>query len=73
MSQKKFQTSYPYTGTMQEFYYLAIPHAVCYGFEILTQCESPCHPFLIFKTRFLQPPGMTINNACMQSASILNA
>ena len=29
------------------------PHAVCYGFEILTECESPRHPFQIFKTRFV--------------------
>ena len=27
------------------------PHSVCYGFEILIKCDSPRHPFQIFKTR----------------------
>ena len=39
--------------------------SVCYGFEILRKCESPRHPFRIFKSRFLQAPELTIyDNAC---------
>ena len=49
------------------------PHAVCYGFEILTECESPRHPFQIFKTRFVKPPGVIIyDNACSLHRYCLN-
>ena len=49
------------------------PHSVCYGFEMLTECESPCHPFQIFKTRFSKPPGMIIyDNACSLHQYCLN-
>ena len=39
-------------------------HGVCYGFEILKLCESPKHPFSIFKTRFWTPPKMIIYDNC---------
>ncbi len=35
-------------------------HGVCYGFEVLRECESPRHPFQIFKTRFSKPPSKII-------------
>ena len=35
-------------------------HGVCYGFEVLQTCESPKHPFQIFKTRFPHPPLIII-------------
>ena len=41
------------------------PHAICYGFEVLKECESPRHPFQIFKTRFPKPPKIVVyDNAC---------
>ena len=46
---------------------------MCYGFEILQQCESPRHPFQIFKTRFLKPPRAIIyDNACSLHQYCLN-
>ena len=41
------------------------PHTICYGFEVLKECESPRHPFQIFKTSFLKPPKIIVyDNAC---------
>lgn len=41
------------------------PHGICYGFEAMTECESPKVPFAIFKTRFPKAPDVIIyDNAC---------
>ena len=48
-------------------------HGVCYGFELLRSCESPKHPFGIFKTRFAHPPELIIyDNACRLHVYCLN-
>ena len=48
-------------------------HGVCYGFEVLQPCESPKHPFQIFKTRFPRPPLLIIyDNACRLHVYCLN-
>ena len=48
-------------------------HGVCYGFEILQKCESPRHPFRIFKSRFNQAPELIIyDNACRLHIYSLN-
>ena len=48
-------------------------HGVYYGFEVLQTCESPKHPFQIFKTRFPHLPLIIIyDNACCLYVSCLN-
>ena len=48
-------------------------HGVCYGFEILQKCESPQHPFRIFKSRFIEAPELIIyDNACRLHIYSLN-
>ena len=40
-------------------------HGICYGFSILSDCESPKHPFEIFRQRFKVAPKIIIYvNAC---------
>ena len=48
-------------------------HGVCYGFEVLQRCESPRHPFRIFKSQFSRPPQLIIyDNACRLHVYCLN-
>ena len=52
---------------------LNIKHRVCYGSEVLQTCESPKHPFHIFKTRFSHAPLLIIyDNACHFHVYCLN-
>eukprot|EP00058_Branchiostoma_floridae_P011653 XP_002597141.1 hypothetical protein BRAFLDRAFT_76329 [Branchiostoma floridae] len=40
-------------------------HGICYGFEAMTSCESPYHPYEIFRTRFeIAPQIVVYDNAC---------
>ena len=40
-------------------------HGICYGFSVLSDCESPKHPFEIFRQRFKVAPKIIIyDNAC---------
>ena len=36
-------------------------HRLCYGFEVMAQCESPKIPFQVFTTRFRHPPHVIVN------------
>ena len=51
---------------------LNVKHGVCYGFEVLQTCESPKHPFHIFKTRFSHAPLIIYDNACRFHVYCLN-
>ncbi|KAI8522148.1 hypothetical protein Bbelb_019020 [Branchiostoma belcheri] len=35
-------------------------HGVCYGFDCMTSCESPRHPFEIFRNRFNTSPDVIV-------------
>ena len=53
--------------------YTSCEHGVCYGFDMLQTCESPKHPFQIFKTRLPRSPLIIIyDNACCLCVSCLN-
>ncbi len=54
MCQKR---SYGHPTLSPGIFTIYCPHGVCYGFEVLRECESPRHPFQIFKTRFSKPPS----------------
>ncbi|XP_078700649.1 uncharacterized protein LOC144927205 [Branchiostoma floridae x Branchiostoma belcheri] len=48
-------------------------HGVCYGFDCMTSCESPRHPFQIFRTRFSRAPNVIVyDNACKLHQYALN-
>ncbi len=48
-------------------------HGICYGFEVMQSCESPRHPFTIFRHRFHAAPQVTIYvNACKLHQYCLN-
>lgn len=48
-------------------------HAVCYGFTIMETPESPRMPFVVFATRWEQPPQRVIyDNACKLHNYCLN-
>ena len=51
---------------------LNVKHGVYYGFEVLQTCESPKHPFHIFKTRFSHAPLIIYDNACRFHVYCLN-
>ena len=52
---------------------LSIHNTMSYGFEVLQRCESPRHPFRIFKSRFSRPPQLIIyDNACRLHVYCLN-
>ena len=58
---------------MPGIFTLYCPYSVCYGFEMLTKRESPCHPFEIFKTRFSNlPKAIIYDNACSLHQYCLN-
>ena len=49
------------------------PHGICYGFEVMQSCESPRHPFNIFRHRFQKAPQVIVyNNACKLHQFCLN-
>ncbi len=65
--------SYGHPTVSPGIFMIYCPHGVCYGFEVLRECESPRHPFLIFKTRFSKPPSKIIyNNGCRLHLYCLN-
>ena len=48
-------------------------HGVCYGFQVMETCESPRHPFQIFRSRFPATPKVIIyDNACKLHQYCLN-
>ncbi|KAI8487262.1 hypothetical protein Bbelb_350600 [Branchiostoma belcheri] len=49
------------------------PHGVCYGFEAMRSCESPHHPFQIFRTRFQTAPRVIVyDNSCQLHRYAMN-
>ena len=49
------------------------PHGICYGFEVMQSCESPRHPFNIFRHRFQKAPQVIVyDNACKLHQFCLN-
>ncbi|XP_066271346.1 uncharacterized protein [Branchiostoma lanceolatum] len=48
-------------------------HAICYGFEVMLEPESPKYPFRILKSRFSTAPSVIIyDNACQLHSYCLN-
>ena len=49
------------------------PHGICYGFEVMQSCESPMHPFSIFRQRFrVTLHVIAYDNACKLHQYCLN-
>ncbi len=67
------KASYGHPTLSPGIFTLYCEHGICYGFEILQSCESPRHPFLIFKTRFQHAPDLIVyDNACRLHIYCLN-
>ncbi|XP_078661027.1 uncharacterized protein LOC144905304 isoform X2 [Branchiostoma floridae x Branchiostoma belcheri] len=48
-------------------------HGICYGFEAMTSCESPYHPFEIIRSRFeIAPQVIVYDNACKLHGYAMN-
>ena len=46
---------------------------MCYGFQVMETCESPKHPFQIFRSRFPVAPKIIVyDNACKLHQYCLN-
>ena len=67
------KASYGHPHLTPGIFTIYCPHGVCYGFEIMTRCESPRHPFNIFMSRFPVPPRTIVyNNGCKLQSYCLN-
>ena len=67
------KASYGHPSLTPGVFTVYCPHGVCYGFEIMQQCESPKHPFTIFTCHFPVPPGAIVyDNGCKLHSYCLN-
>ena len=63
----------PFTSLVPGIFTIYCQHGVCYGYEVMAQCESPKIPFQIFFTRFPQPPRVIVyDNGCKLHVYCLN-
>lgn len=67
------KASYGHPSLTPGIFTVYCPHGVCYGFEIMTRCESPRHPFNIFTSQFPVPPRTIVyDNGCKLHSYCLN-
>ena len=65
--------SYGHPSLSPGIFTIFCPHGICYGFEVMQSCESPRHPFEIFRRRFHTAPRVIIyDNACKLHQYCLN-
>ena len=65
--------SYGHPSLSPGIFTIFCPHGICYGFEVMQSCESPMHPFSIFRQRFRVAPHVIIyDNACKLHQYCLN-
>ena len=50
------KASYGHPSLSPGIFTVFCPHGICYGFEVMLSCESPRHPFSIFRHRFHVAP-----------------
>ena len=67
------KASYGHPSLSPGIFTVFCPHGVCYVFEVMQSCESPKHPFSIFRQRFLKAPQVIVyDNACKLHQYCLN-
>ena len=67
------KTSYGHPTLSPGIFTVFCVHGICYGYEIMRECESPRHPFQIFKTRFTRPTeNIVYDNSCRLHIYCLN-
>eukprot|EP00058_Branchiostoma_floridae_P024016 XP_002609506.1 hypothetical protein BRAFLDRAFT_95599 [Branchiostoma floridae] len=65
--------SYGHPSLTPGIFTLFCRHGICYGFDCMTSCESPRHPYQIFRTRFRKAPNVIVyDNACKLHQYALN-
>ena len=50
------KASYGHPSLSPGIFTVFCPHGICCGFEVMQSCESPKHPFSIFRQRFQKAP-----------------
>ena len=67
------KASYGHPSLTPGIFTLFCPHGICYGYEVMQSCESPSHPFNIFRQRFHAAPQVIVyDNACKLHQYCLN-
>ena len=62
------KASYSHPSLSPGIFTLFCPHGICLGYEVMQSCESPMHPFNIFKQRFRVAPQVIVyDNAELHS------
>ena len=67
------KASYGHPSLSPGIFTVFCPRGICYGVEVMLSCESPRHPFSIFRHRFHVAPRVIIyDNACKLHQYCLN-
>ena len=67
------KASYGHPSLSPSIFTVFSPHGICCGFEMMQSCESPKHPFSIFRQRFQKAPRVIVyDNACELHQYCLN-
>ena len=67
------KASYGHPSLSPGIFTIFCPYGICYGFKVMWSCESPKHPFSIFRQRFQKAPQVIVyDNACKLHQNCLN-